>query len=82
MTRRPFVEVPTIKIYYAENRERILTRKKQWRTQNAGILKTRRKRVVDPESFKSYPYGYAGLYDTDIENIGNLFALEVIKKTF
>ena len=30
--------------YYAENRERILARQKQWRKENVEILKTRRKR--------------------------------------
>ena len=33
------------------------------------------KRVVDPESFQSCPYGYNGLDDTDLKNIDNLFAL-------
>jgi exonuclease VII large subunit len=32
------------KRYYAENKERILTRQKRWRTDNAEILKARRKR--------------------------------------
>ena len=32
------------KRYYAENKERTLTRQKRWRTENVEILKTRRKR--------------------------------------
>ena len=44
MTRRLSVKRPTIKKYYAKNRERILAQQKRYRAENVGILKTRRKR--------------------------------------
>ena len=44
MTRWLFVAKPTIKEYYAKNREQILARQKRYRTENAEILKSCRKR--------------------------------------
>ena len=33
------------------------------------------KRVVDPDTFKSYPYGYTGFNDVDMENAETLMEL-------
>ena len=45
------------KRYYAENKERILTRQKRYRTENAEILKTRRKRwyEINKERLRQQP---------------------------
>ena len=58
------------KRYYAENKERILTRQKRYRTENAEILKTRRKRwyEINKERLVSSQRAYC---QQNKEHLGN-----------